>query len=587
MSAPIFGIDFLRMNDEARPVVAADLSTVGIIGPADAADPDIFPLDTPVKMESDDILMAGYLGDSGYIPDALRALNDQLAPFEFAARVVIVRTASGTDEDDAVKLQQTISNVVGDSLDGTGLHAFLKAPSMLGFTPRIIIAPGYTSQMANGVGVTTRTSAGSGYIEGESYDIVFSGGGANAVQATGHALGLNTGGLGLITLDTPGAWYTSAPTVAAEAPPVRVTATYTVVLSTDHVASLTQTNPGMGYVNGQSYDLTFSGGTPDTPAEAHALGQPDGTLGPAIIDVVGVGYDTTPTVAADAPPAGSTATYTAAISAGANPVVAALPGVLNQLIAHAIVESAGVSQQNDFDWRETFQSDRLIPISGAVRVLDPTTDSVVFRPFAPRVAGLLVARDHETGAPFHSAANQPVQGIIGPARDMAFSLTDGANEAQEMLSANIGVLVRGEVGNEFAIASGGFVFIGTDNAGEDELWRFYNVTRGRDFIHLSFLRALRFFLGRFNITGHTVQAILNTMDSFLNDLQANDHILGHRMSFRSRGNSAEQIRLGHLTVGFKAEEPPVLRRITVESYRYRPAIDAMISNLEAQINLGA
>ena len=31
---------------------------------------------------------------------------------------------------------------------------------------------------------------------------------------------------------------------------------------------------------------------------------------------------------------------------------------------------------------------------------------------------------------------------------------------------------------------------GTDNAGEDDLWRFYNVTRGRDYIHLMFLRKL-------------------------------------------------------------------------------------------------
>jgi hypothetical protein len=61
-----------------------------------------------------------------------------------------------------------------------------------------------------------------------------------------------------------------------------------------------------------------------------------------------------------------------------------------------------------------------------------------------------------------------VQGIIGPARDIPFSLTDNANEAQELLGFNIGVVVRGEIGDDFAIASGGFVFIGTDNAGEDE-----------------------------------------------------------------------------------------------------------------------
>ena len=51
------------------------------------------------------------------------------------------------------------------------------------------------------------------------------------------------------------------------------------------------------------------------------------------------------------------------------------------------------------------------------------------------------------------------------------------------------------------------MFVGTDTAGEDDLWRFYNVTRGRDYIHLMFLRTLRFYLGRFNINGQTIEAI--------------------------------------------------------------------------------
>jgi phage tail sheath protein FI len=243
--------------------------------------------------------------------------------------------------------------------------------------------------------------------------------------------------------------------------------------------------------------------------------------------------------------------------------------------------------QNDIDWRETMQSLRLIPLSGGCRVMDPATSYIVIRPLAPRMAGIMVARDHATGAPFHSAANQPVQGIISPNREIGFNLTDSANEAQELLAANIGVLIRGEVGDDFAIASGGFVLISTDNAGEDELWRMYNVMRGRDYIHLGMLRALRWYLGRYNIIGHTVKAILNTMKFFLRDLHADQHILGYEVNFRTEGNSPEQIRLGKLTVGFKAEEPPVLKHITIESARYREAIDAMVADLATQLNLAS
>jgi hypothetical protein len=292
-------------------------------------------------------------------------------------------------------------------------------------------------------------------------------------------------------------------------------------------------------------------------------------------------------VAIAAPPAAVRATLTAELSEGANPVCAMLPAVLNQLVAHAIVESAGTSEIDDEDWRETIQSDRIIGLSGGVKVMDPDTGNIVVRPLAPRAAGILVRRDHETGYPFHSAANQPVQGIIGPARSIGFSIVDDANEGQQLLRNNIGILVRGETGSDFAIASGGFVLIATDNLGESELWRFYNVMRGRDYIHLSLLRALRVYLGRQNITGHTVQAIINTIKFFLRDLQALDQILGFKVEFKGSYNSAEQIRLGHLTVAFAAEEPPVLRKITTLSARYRPAIDAMVQNLERTLNLAA
>jgi phage tail sheath protein FI len=109
--------------------------------------------------------------------------------------------------------------------------------------------------------------------------------------------------------------------------------------------------------------------------------------------------------------------------------------------------------------------------------------------------------------------------------------------------------------------------------------------RGRDYIHLGMLRSLRFYLGRYNIIGHTVQAIINTMGFFLRDLQADNHILGYQVNFQTEGNTPEQIRLGHLTVGFKAEEPPVLKHITIESSRYREALDAMVADLASQLSL--
>lgn len=586
MADPVFGISIRKVDEGARPVLAADLSTIGIVGPAPLADASLFPYDTPVFLNSNDTSKTRKLGEMGYIADAVRGINDQLGETQFAARIVIVRTPEGTDPDPAIKMQQTISKIAGDSITGTGMWAFLKSSQKLGFTPRILLAPGYTSQMANGVGLIERTLPGEGYVTDHLYPIEFSGGGPEAVQATGHAYGLSNGQLGPVELDLPGAWYDTPPTLEAPPPGYEAGSAAVgtggigygvgeqLVLANQVMLVVSTVGAGGEVLTTTVSNKGFIVGT-ETPPTAEQL----------VLQTSGTGTGATFTITWTE--TGETATYTAVIVAGANPVVANATPVCNQLLGHMIVESAGSSFQNDIDWRETMQSHRLIALSGGCRVMDPVTSYIVIRPLAPRMAGIMVRRDHETGAPFHSAANQPVQGIISPNREIGFNLTDSANEAQELFAANIGALIRGEVGDDFAIATGGFVLISTDNVGEDPLWQMYNVMRGRDYIHLGMLRSLRYFLGRYNIIGHTVQAILSTMDYFLRDLQADSHILGYHVNFRTAGNSPEQIRLGHLTVGFKAEEPPVLKHITIESSRYREAIDSMVADLAQQLNMSS
>lgn len=411
MSDPTFGISITRIDNEPRPAVYSDMSVVGLIGTAPEADPDVFPLDTPVFLYSDDAAKRTALGTEGTISDALNLINSQLGEFQVAAKVVVVRVEEGAN------VNETITNIVGDGIS-TGLQAFVQAGPLLGIIPRLICAPGFTSQ---------RT-----------------------------------------------------------------------------------------------------------------------------------GTD-------------------------ANAVCAALPALCNKLLAHAVVDGPATTEQAAIDWRETISSSRLIPVDPAVRVL--AGSEVAVMPLSPAVIGIGVRRDHEKqGRPFHSWANQPVAGIVGPSRPINFSLTDGATEGQRLLSHNVGVLLRGELGVETAIASGGFVYVGTDNAGEDDLWRFYNVTRGRDYIHLMFLRTLRFYLGRFNLTGQTIQAVLNTMGFAMRDLKADGDILGYEVKFTRDQNSPEELRQGRFTVNFAAEEAPVLRYLGIQSARYRPALDALLDDLLAQVD---
>lgn len=487
MSNPIFGIAFERVDNEARPGVPSDMSIVGLVGTAPAADAGLFPLNTPVFMFSDDATKLAALGIGGTLGKALARIQDQLGEFQVAARCVIVRVNEGGDA------AETITNIVGSSSSKTGLFALKEAGPVLGYIPRLIGVPGYTSQQESGLGTPVIVNGGSGGTAG-TFNLAFTG-------------GTGTGAAGTFTV-TAGA-----------------------------ITSVTITNPGVYTV---APTLSFA-------ASSGLTGQ----------------------------------NVTVALIKLANGVCAALPAILDNLLAHAVVSGPATTLQAYTDWRETISSFRLIPVETAVKVGSPA----IVEDGAPAVLGIAVRRDHEKGGrPFHSWANQPVRGIVGPNRPINFSLTDGATEGQTILEQNGGIIIRGEMGVESAIASGGFVYVGTDNAGEDELWRFYNVTRGRDYIHLLFLKTLRFYLGRFNLTGQTIEAVRNTMEFALRDLKADEDILGYKVSFTRDQNSAENLRLGKFTIDFAAEEPAVLRFLGIRSSRYRPALDALLDQLLSQVD---
>ena len=338
---------------------------------------------------------------------------------------------------------------------------------------------------------------------------------------------------------------------------------------------------GTGYEVGDAITGTGGGGT-GFDAEVATVGG-SGEITSVTINDAGTGYTSAPTLSVTTS-GGSGAALTASAGLLANPVCAALPAILSRLLAHAVVDGPATTQAAGLAWRETISSERIIPVDPAVKVYED--GSTVVKPMSPGVLGIAVRRDYEKGGfPFHSWANQAMQGILGPSRPINFSLTDGATEGQTLLAANVGILTRGEMGVASAIGDGGFIFIGTDNAGSDDLWQFYNVTRGRDFIHLMLLNTLRFYLGRFNITGQTVQAVINTMNLALRDLKANGSILGYEVSFDRNLNTPESLRLGRLKVSFAAEEAPVLRYLGIQSARYRPALDALLEDILVQTGI--
>lgn len=128
----LHGVQIVEISDGKRPIKTVKSSVIGIIGTASSCDPLKYPLNTPVLITGVAPSSAD-IGTTGSLPNAIDGILDQAG-----ALIVVVRVADS--QTDATQ----IANLVGSAGDFTGVHAFKKAQSDLGVTPRILVAPEFT-----------------------------------------------------------------------------------------------------------------------------------------------------------------------------------------------------------------------------------------------------------------------------------------------------------------------------------------------------------------------------------------------------------------------------------------------------------
>lgn len=608
MTEPTFGIVINRSSEEPRPLVPSDMSVLGLVLPSADADNTVFPVNTPVSFNSNDTAYLTKIG-TGPLYKTIALINNQLDDLQVAARVVAVRVTEGAD------INETTANIIGSQAANTGLYALLTAGQVLGVIPRIIGAPGFTGHFERTEGdpsvssatksggntgngtLTLATPAFGADIEAGVYRIRAIGG-ARSASSVAKVGNTGNGTLGSLTADTTaavGTWRvvcgdldTDGGAFSVIKPDTTVDGVAIVGEAYNGGINFTLADGTTDFAIGDEFTVTVAASIPADGGLFSVTAPSGAELADATVGTPYTGTHIKFTIADGATDfaIGDGFDVTAVVTGGvaeANPICAVLPAISASLLAHAVVGGPGTTKQDAIDWRETISSDRLIPVDNYLKVSNGVTTNEI--DLAAAVMGIAVRVDHEhQGVPSHSWANQPIAGITGLRRYDAFSLTDGATDAQNLLESNVGVVVRGELGVETAIAAAGFVYVGTDNAGTDALWQFYNVTRMRDFINLTALKNLRTRLGVSNITPHAVQALMNDMTFFLRDLKADEHILGYRVGFEADKNSPEQLRLGHLRIFYQAEEPPPLRKLTIDSRRYRPALEEMIETLVTQAN---
>ncbi|AHF89513.1 tail protein [Opitutaceae bacterium TAV5] len=140
----LHGVEVLEVTNGPRAIRTVRTSVIGIVGTAPEADAAAFPLNRPVLIAASR-REAALLGETGTLPAALDDIFDQVG-----AVVIVVRVAEGEGATPAEIAAATLTNIIGDvTPDGsTGIQCLVDAESVVGFSPRILIAPGFTNTKA-------------------------------------------------------------------------------------------------------------------------------------------------------------------------------------------------------------------------------------------------------------------------------------------------------------------------------------------------------------------------------------------------------------------------------------------------------
>jgi hypothetical protein len=130
----LHGIETIELDSPSGPVETVKSNVIGLVGTAPDADPDLFPLNTPVAVFAD-ALKAGQLKSAGTLLDAVDAIYSQKS-----AVIVVTRVAEGQSQPGRDLVQRCR---FADRQDRHLVAA--QGASDAQVIPKLLIAPGLTS----------------------------------------------------------------------------------------------------------------------------------------------------------------------------------------------------------------------------------------------------------------------------------------------------------------------------------------------------------------------------------------------------------------------------------------------------------
>jgi phage tail sheath protein FI len=260
------------------------------------------------------------------------------------------------------------------------------------------------------------------------------------------------------------------------------------------------------------------------------------------------------------------------ISNAKNPVAAELEGICTRLKAIKILDTPDATKEAAETYREDFPDDpRAYLFHPSVKVLSGS--SIVTQPGSGRVAGLFVKKDKLVGGPHESPSNQTIGGIVGGSRPISYYPGEPDSEANWLNEKRIATLKNG------------FTLWGNETCALDPIDRFVNVVRVQDLVDDAVIKGFDWAIDK-NLSVPLGTAIIQSLQSFLDELVAKGAILGGRAWFQRDLNSNESLATGVLRLEYDREPPAPLQDLQFGARRnltyYATLADGILQSLDRQ-----
>lgn len=329
--------------------------------------------------------------------------------------------------------------------------------------------------------------------------------------------------------------FLAAKSVLGYQPRILAVPGFTHTRTADGVTAITVGVQGTGYTSAPLVELTGVGVGAAAVAEL-GTGADAGKVVKVNVTNAGSGYTTAPTVAFTGG-GGTGATAIASVGTTGNPVVAELIGIAERLRAVIIADGPNTNDADAIAYAGDFGSKRVFVVDPKViKVDDEGTNQTEWA--SPCVCGLIAKSDNERGF-WWSPSNQNINGIIGTARSIDFTMGDSSSRANLLNENNVTTIIRED----------GYRLWGNRTLSSDPKWAFLCIVRTADIINDSLVANHLWAVDR-GISKQYVTDVVEGVNAYLRHLVAIGAILGGQCWADPDLNTPDQIAQGKFYVDF-------------------------------------